>query len=713
MKITSIKTGKDHLPHLKTYDVEQFLDRITQDKNDFLISFFRQDLPRLEVPRHFRRYSEIPRVCPAVELKRQDNGALVFHRYNGIVVLDVKGIVGHAEQEAVKTAAMALPFTVAAFTGASGQSVKLLVRVARENDTVPQDEHAAEVFYLSAHRALVPLYNTLIAPYSVVPDSPGLFHSFLLPLDESPRRNLDPSEPHYSVNAAASLAASAVSNSKSDLPAAPKAPVIPPPLHEIRSYDRERYDIYERLFGECVRRAREITGLTPLQILSPVFLTELARQLALGGMPQEEAFEHTWQHLRFKPDSDRDTVRTIIDSTYDTELEDYHKALPVPGAEGETMRRLVRRLEQRYVFRRNTIMGYTEMRRNTTAHSPWVPVTNRVVGDLTIELQMDDIPAWDRDVSRYIQSSRVRDYSLIDEYLCDCPTWDGRDHIRALARTVPTDTPQWPDWFHTFFLAMVAQWQGRNIRFGNAIVPLLISRQGYHKSDFCRQLLPRELRAWGYSDSLSLAEERPVLQAMTQMLLINLDEFNQISPRKQQGFLKNILQLPAVKVQRPYARHVEDIPRLASFIATTNQADVLADPSGSRRFIGIYVTGDIDTHQAPNYPQLFAQAKAELDDDARYWFDAAETEELMRHNLRFQQRSDFLEFFFEYFAPGNDEASGEWMTAAALLAEIKKRAGAALKVPPTVNKFARELRGLPDIQVRRSHSSDIYLVSRK
>lgn len=57
MKITSIKTGKDHLPHLKTYDVEQFLDRISQDKNDFLISFFRQDLPRLEVPRHFRRYS--------------------------------------------------------------------------------------------------------------------------------------------------------------------------------------------------------------------------------------------------------------------------------------------------------------------------------------------------------------------------------------------------------------------------------------------------------------------------------------------------------------------------------------------------------------------------------------------------------------------------------------------------------------------------------
>lgn len=35
--------------------------------------------------------------------------------------------------------------------------------------------------------------------------------------------------------------------------------------------------------------------------------------------------------------------------------------------------------------------------------------------------------------------------------------------------------------------------------------------------------------------------------AMSQQLLINLDEFNQISPRVQQGFLKNVIQLPSIK----------------------------------------------------------------------------------------------------------------------------------------------------------------------
>ena len=30
--------------------------------------------------------------------------------------------------------------------------------------------------------------------------------------------------------------------------------------------------------------------------------------------------------------------------------------------------------------------------------------------------------------------------------------------------------------------------------------------------------------------------------------------------------------------------------------------------------------------------------------------------------------------------------------------------------PPTVNKFSRELRNIPEIQVRRGHGSDLYLV---
>ena len=140
---------------------------------------------------------------------------------------------------------------------------------------------------------------------------------------------------------------------------------------------------------------------------------------------------------------------------------------------------------------------------------------------------------------------------------------------------------------------MVRQWQSSIYdRYGNQIAPLLISKQGWNKSTFIQSLLPPELQ-WGFTNQLDVSEKRQTLQAMSQFLLINLDEFNQISPQLQQGFLKNVITLPCVKVKRPYGKHVEPFPRMASFIGATNQADVLTDPSGGRRFLGIELTGPI------------------------------------------------------------------------------------------------------------------------
>lgn len=149
------------------------------------------------------------------------------------------------------------------------------------------------------------------------------------------------------------------------------------------------------------------------------------------------------------------------------------------------------------------------------------------------------------------------------------------------------------------------------------------------------------------------------------------------------------------------------------FIATTNQSDVLADPSGSRRFIGILIDGDIDTHQKPNYTQLFAQALAELENGERYWFDNKESEAIILHNRRFQLQSDALTYFYEYFETANTEDEDtEWLTAAALLEDIKSRARGLLKAP-SLNKFARELHSLPDIRMKATRTSKMYLVRRR
>ena len=259
---------------------------------------------------------------------------------------------------------------------------------------------------------------------------------------------------------------------------------------------------------------------------------------------------------------------------------------------------------------------------------------------------------------------------------------------------------------------MVDQWRGMYRRqYGNSTMPLLISKQGYNKSTFCRRLIPTEL-SWGFTDNMILSEKRQVLQAMSQFLLINLDEFNQISPQVQQGFLKNLLQLPTVKIKPPYGSHVEEFPRLASFIATSNMTDILADPSGNRRFLGVELTGPIDVSGRLNYEQLYAQAMQALEHGEKSYFDAKETAIIMQSNKQFEQISPIKQCFLEVFEPTDDQTKGEYLMAAAIFDILKQKFGSSLQVS-SIQKLGRELQNIEGLQSKKTRFGTEYLVVRK
>lgn len=695
MKFTSIKTDKNKQKHLSLFDVEAFMQRIREDRNGYLIGEYRMDYkPRF--PKRFRRYAEIPSILAAVELCRQPNGALGMKAFNGLVVLEVKGLMSEERCEEVKKRAMALNETLATFTGATGQDVVILVRVARADGSLPTSETEAETFYTTAYAQVARLYDAVL-PEAVTRMTPQLRHAFLLPLDTMPL---------YNANAKPlRITPSARTTDKND---SELHLLAQPEQRDAEEVDMTAYMNYERAYQAAVDVvSSRIQGIKHYgNEFYKQFITAMATELYASKWPEEETVCHLWQHLVFKdePGLTEDFVRTIVNAVYAEENTLRGHGHSRSEAREPMMQELIRRMESRYVLRYNTIMGYVEYRSNHTWVTPWAPVTDKVINTFTTDLQIAGMSVWDRDVKRYINSTRIREFNPIEGFMYHLDeSWDGRDHIGALAATVPTSDPSmWRDCFHRWFLAMVAQWLGRNRHYGNAIVPLLVSAQGMHKSAFCRSLLPPELRSWGYTDNLSLAEERPVHLAMAQMLLINLDEFNRISPQKQQGFLKNIVQLPSVKVKRPYASHTEEVPRLASFIATTNIADVLSDPTGSRRFVGIEVTGDIDMRQTPNYTQLYAQALAELDDGVRYWFDEVETAAVMEHNRRFMKLDATTQFFLDFFEMADPEdAQAQWLSATNILVQVKKRAGSTFQAPSPVS-FGRILSNLPDMSHRRN-----------
>ena len=688
MKLTFIRRDNKNQVHVTTKTLESFIERIKTDTKAGDVAGLRSHLTTYGGAFPYAQMHRLPQVFPSAVLVKDANGNIVMQAMNDVLLLSVPNVRGQEAQQVLKAKAMAMPTTLAAFTGSSGESLKLLVRISRPDGTLPATDDEANRLLAAAFTALRPSYEALLG-VAIGTAAPTVATPFRMTLDPEPAFN--PSASPFCVNNVVA------------------APTEQPSADEQLHYDYDLYTQYEHLYRQA---AMQVWNRLPADADADAQLAELARQLCLMKVPEEEAVTHIWSHHKYKtpPLFSEERIRAVVGAVYAETRPDRRTSNAV-GVGRETQQ-LIQYLQSRYVFRYNTVMGYTEYRPNNTWMQDWQPVDERTINGFTTDARLAGMDVWDKDVSRFVKSDKIRTFDPIEDYLWRVHTlWDGQDHIGRLAATVPTACEHWPRWFRTWLLAMVAQWKGRSRRYGNSVAPLLISSQGFNKSTFCRSLLPEELQ-WGYTDNLSLDEKRPVLQAMSQMLLINLDEFNQISPRTQEGFLKNVIQLARVKAKRPYGKHIEDFPRLASFIATTNMADVLADPSGSRRFIGVELTGPIDVSTLPNHEQLYAQAQVLLDRGEPYWFDDHETQLIMRHNRQFQLKSPAEQYFFELFTPAQTLDEGQWMTAAAIFQRMKKSAGSALK-QTNIIAFGRMLANLDGLQRRRSVNGTEYLVCEK
>lgn len=691
MKFTAIRKDQRNQMHITMKSVEKFMERIQTDTKNRDVEGLRQHLQQPGSREfEYEQMYRLPMIYPSAELVRDVNGNLTMRQMNGILLLSASHLRGSEVLERVKSVTMTMPTTLAAFVGSSGESVKILVRISRPDGTLPQNEEEANAFLHDAYELVKSPYQALLGvPLDEIKHT--ISSGFRMTHDPHPLFRPEATPFLVDIHSTGLLTTTS--------------------LDEQRHDDYDLYTQYEHLYQ---RAATLVWYRVPDNADPDAILAELARQLCLANFPEEEAVTHIWAHYKYKTPLlfDEERIRATVGAVYAETKPDKRKSRQAEAV-GREVRQLVGYLQKRYVFRYNTIMGYTEYRPNTTWFQDWQPVDERVINSFTMDARLTGLNVWDKDVSRYVKSDKIRNYNPIEEYLWEVHgKWDGIDHIGRLAQTVPTKDPHWERWFRTWVLAMVAQWKGRNRRYGNSVAPLLISSQGYNKSTFCRSLLPDELQ-WGYTDNLSLDEKRPVLQAMSQMLLVNLDEFNQISPRVQEGFLKNTIQLARVKAKRPYGKHVEDFPRLASFIATTNIADVLADPTGNRRFIGIELTGPIDVSVRPNHEQIYAQAQALIDQGEPYWFDDQETRLIMQHNRQFQLKSPAEQYFHEQFKVAEDEKTGMWMTAAAILSSLRETYGASLLKQTSLVAFGRALSNMEGMHHHHSVDGTQYCVTFK
>lgn len=336
-------------------------------------------------------------------------------------------------------------------------------------------------------------------------------------------------------------------------------------------------------------------------------------------------------------------------------------------------------LSENYLFRRNVLNGKVEFATKQEGEEPseFRTLTQQALNSIILRAKREDICNGDNpksDIQEYINSEEVPTYNPIGHFLSNLPKWDGCNHVAALFGRIPGITSEQLAFLCIWLRSAVAHWEQMDTLHGNECVPTLIGAQGCGKTTFFRRMLPPQLREY-YLDHLNLSNKFDKEMALTNNLLVNLDELDAIRP-SQHAALKQTLSKSKVNGRPIFGRAQEDRHRFASFVATTNNPHPLTDATGSRRYICVLIPDGqyIDNVGNIDYEQLYAQVMYELHEQkAPYWFNNEEVTRIQQLNIEFTGKKDISDMVSTCFRkPNETDKNVKAMNCTEMLQEIRK-----------------------------------------
>ena len=600
---------------------------------------------------------KLPRICFAADYINR-KGEWQMMAYNGLVVLEVNDLQTYEKAVEVRELAKKLPETVLCFLGGSGRSVKIVCRGELFGGGLPKGEDDIRQFHLN-------LYNTARRAYQ---NQFGFDIAFMEPrLDRTVYMSADP-EMGYNFNARLFYADADHHELPQPVVISREEDHLMPGRTITRTYQLNWTFIVETVMGHYFELPDENKEATLLMQIASMCLDQ--------GIPKAHAQGLTMLHPVLN--RDKMLVEKIFQTIYSVaEQEEYrkkHKIRPLKSVPEDTIQAMKTEifLNSNYEMRKNLLTGVAEYREKFSNDQRFKPLTEEVRNDMTLKATELGLKSWDRNVNRFIDSTRIEQYDPVNTWLDHLPKWNGHDYIVDLAKRVPTDQPHWEKYLRYWLVGMVAQWRESDKQLtGNALTPLLIGRQGCGKTRFCKILLPPELRDY-YNDKINFKNEFDLNIALTSFALINIDEFDKTTS-SQQIVLKYLLSSSDVKFRPPYGKTIKQYRRYTSFIGTTNQMKPLVDPTGSRRFVCVGVTGNINFEDNLDHRQLFAQALHLFNHGERFWLNDNEIATLIEENEPFQKLNDLVEMIGETFRRPRETELGKWWSLGDISALLNAR----------------------------------------
>ena len=565
---------------------------------------------------------ELPMIWPAQGEKGQ---------YTGLVLLEFRVDEGFEVLERLRQRVNLWPQTLLSFESANGRSLLVLIPYRLTGGELPVDEPQTALFHAYAYkRAADFAYGSTGRKVKEVKHDGSEWFHVSFDLDAYYQPNALPIEMDQPSEPLTEASAKMVSQ-----PAEVTLDTEMLPGYTRREMDTTKFNFICRELAYAEEMEKE------------EYAMRLASECRKAGIDKELAIKLTISMGEyFKKD-------IMVRSTFNNVYENHPLGMANPIEKSLMHQQLLEEfLRRRYMFRKNTVTGDLEFQEKYRYVLWWQPLTEEAQNDINNAAIQEGIKVWPKDLERILVSRVTNQYDPVREWLDALPRWDGRDRLGELADRVKTNTPGWRENFKIWMRSMVSQWRaGRDALYGAQMVLMLVGGQGTRKSTFMRMLLPKELMPF-YIDRIDFANKKEALRALSRFLLINIDEYDQIS-KAQTAFLKHLIQRTDVKERKLYSTTFEQSQRYAAFCATTNSLVPLKDESGSRRYMVVEVNDVIDTDtqgdRKIDYKQLYAQIVYEIEHGEEYAFTGEREQQIITQNADFYETPNVVSLFEDHF----------------------------------------------------------------
>lgn len=393
----------------------------------------------------------------------------------------------------------------------------------------------------------------------------------------------------------------------------------------------------------------------------------LGNQCYRRHITEQEAVSLTHRHFGDLPDFDFELpLHNAYQYTSKTDQAEEEEKEP-------KIYQVIKFMDEHYEIRRNVVKEQIEFRKKVPVLPevelpPFNTLRVKDINTFYINAQMKKVYCTQANLKALIDSDYAEPFNPFVDYFTSRKAWDGKtDFIGQLTKTVrAADQAFFEDSFRRWLVGMVAC--AINDEVQNHQLMLLHGAQGKGKSTFIRHLLPPQLKEY-YRNGMINPDNNNHLLQMSSCLIINLDEFDTLSPERMQN-LKSLITQDVVNERKVYDIQNYLYIRRASFIASTNNPHCMPDVGENRRIM-FNTLLDIDYHTPVNHEGIYSQAYALYRQGFQYWYENEEITFLNNRNEAFRQKDPIEENLFFYFrAAKPNTLNAKWYPAAYLLSVL-------------------------------------------